>query len=590
MQQIFGQLAALHGPPPQPQEALDIATDRLVLGAPIVYRQDELVIALKGRPRIAPAPFDGSSIAGSALSLYLQKGPGGLLGRLRGPFALVIVDTASNTVLAAIDRMGIERLCWARNKEGFFFGSSAARVARAVSRTPDLNRQVLFDFMLNHMVAAPDTVFSGVGKLLRGEFIRLDGDRLLVEKYWHPSFARPARAAVAKLQDEVLPTLRSAVAKCGVDSETGAFLSGGLDSSTVLGIAAESSPEARAFSVGFGVEQYDELAYARIASQRFKCVHYEYEVTPKDVVDLVPRIAAFYDEPFGNSSAVPTFCCARLAKDHGIGHLLAGDGGDELFGGNERYVRQRIFELYQRVPRWLRRSVLEPLAARLNPEVGFLPLRKFSSYVRQGRIPLPDRFESWNLIYREGPANVFSSDFLASIDPDHALRRMREVWESCPSQDFLDRMLWYDWKFTLADNDLRKVSSMCDMADVRVSYPMLDENVVELSIKVPSDAKISGSDLRTFYKKAVRSFLPEQTIAKQKHGFGLPFGVWLKTEGALQDLVYDSLHSLKGRGFVRPSFIDRVLDEHRRGDASYYGYAMWDLLMLEQWLRHHATS
>jgi asparagine synthase (glutamine-hydrolysing) len=146
-------------------------------------------------------------------------------------------------------------------------------------------------------------------------------------------------------------------------------------------------------------------------------------------------------------------------------------------------------------------------------------------------------------------------------------------------------MLWYDWKMTLSDNDLRKVSRMCEIAGVRVAYPMLDEDVIDLSIEVPSSAKISGTRLRAFFKDSVKDFLPEQIINKEKHGFGLPFGLWLKTHKPLQDLVYSTLASLRRRNILSQSFVDRVEREHRNGHASYYGYAIWDMVMLEHWLQ-----
>jgi asparagine synthase (glutamine-hydrolysing) len=312
-----------------------------------------------------------------------------------------------------------------------------------------------------------------------------------------------------------------------------------------------------------------------------------YEVVPADIVDLLPTIAAAYDGPFGNSSAVPTFCCARFAKAAGMDHLLAGDGGDELFGGNARYVRHKVFETYRRLPRLLRTRLLEPLAAAINGRSMPSPVRKLVSYVEQARIPLPERFETWNLFYREGMASAFDPEFLASIDPERPMRTMREVWDSCPSADLLDRMLWYDWKFTLADNDLRKVSRMCELAGIEVSYPMLDEEVVDLSIKVSSGDKISGQELRSFFKRSMRGFLPEEILAKQKHGFGLPFGQWLKTHAPLQELVYDALTGLKQRAILSRGFIDRVADGHRAGHASYYGYPIWDMVILELWLETH---
>jgi asparagine synthase (glutamine-hydrolysing) len=218
-----------------------------------------------------------------------------------------------------------------------------------------------------------------------------------------------------------------------------------------------------------------------------------------------------------------------------------------------------------------------------------MPLRKLRSYVDQARIPLPDRFESWNFVYREGLRRLLDREFAAAVNLEGPLALMREVWHDAPAGKLLDRMLWYDWRFTLADNDLRKVCTMCELAGVRVSYPMLHPEVVELSVRVPPAMKIKGLELRSFFKRAMADFLPKQVIEKEKHGFGLPFGVWLKTDAALGDLVYSNLSDLKSRRLVAASFIDRLIREHREGHPSYYGYVIWDLAMLEEWLKVHSA-
>jgi len=558
----------------------------LRLDAAIVHEQGSLTVAISGRPRLGDEPFDAATIGSRFLAAFRARGRQ-CVEQLRGSFALAVIDRETREALLAIDRIGIETLSWTLDGATLSFGTSANAVARARSRGVELNSQALFDFMLGHMIAAPDTVYTGVAKLLAGHVLVARRGQASSERYWNPPFEHAPPAQVGELRAQVLPTIGRAIERCEPDERTGTFLSGGLDSSTVTGLFARSRNGAtNAFSVAFGVDEYNELSYAKAAVREFGCTHHVYEVVPEDVVESIPRVAAAYDEPFGNSSAVPTFCCARLAQQRGMTHLLAGDGGDEIFGGNSRYVRHKVFELYGKAPRWLRSWIAEPLAARLNPETAPLPLRKLSSYVRQARVPLPERFESWNLIYREGATAVFDAGFLAAVDPAYPLRTMRELWESCPSKDLLDRMLWYDWKLTLADNDLRKVSRMCELAGIRVSYPMLDEEVVGLSIRVPSAAKIAGAELRTFFKSAVRGFLPEEIIRKEKHGFGLPFGLWLKTHRPLQELVYGSLESLRARRVINSVFIDRVIDEHRSGHASYYGYAIWDMVMIEQWWRH----
>jgi asparagine synthase (glutamine-hydrolysing) len=561
----------------------------LTLHADRIYREAETIVALRGQPRAEHVSFREPAFLRRLLAWYAEEGPACLV-RLRGPFALAIIEARSHTALLAVDRMGIETLSWSLDGPTFLFGTSAATVAGCLSTGPTLDRQALFDFMFTHTLAAPNTAYVGVHRLPAGTCLELKAGAARLHRYWKPEFRHAPRSSVAALADEVLPTIRRAVGRCEPSERTGSFLSGGLDSSTVTGVLAESrGGAADAFSVAFGVDEYNELSYARVAARRFRCHHHVYEVVPTDIIELLPTIAAAYDAPFGNSSAVPTFCCARFAKAQGMDHLLAGDGGDELFGGNARYVRHKVFEAYGRLPRLLRTGLLEPLETTLNGRPLPFPVRKLVSYVEQARIPLPERFETWNLFYREGVAAAFDPSFLASIDTERPMRMMREVWEACPSSDLLDRMLWYDWKFTLADNDLRKVSRMCELTGINVSYPMLDEEVIDLSIKVPSADKVSGRDLRTFFKRSMRGFLPEEILAKQKHGFGLPFGQWLKTHAPLQELVYDSLASLKDRRILSRSFIDRVTDEHRAGHAAYYGYPIWDMAILELWLQTHAA-
>lgn len=560
--------------------------------APVLEEFSDGAVAVSGQPIAAWERKSGDSLCRSLLARYRERGAE-FLRDLTGEFALVIRLEDQDRTLIAIDRMGISRLAWSLNDSVLTAGTSASEVATHAGSDggPTIDPQAMFNFMLCHMIPAPDTIFENVSKLLPATALEFEGPRSREIRYWQPTFERPGSFDAPAAREQTLRTLQTAIEQTEPDAETGTFLSGGLDSSTITGLYQRVNDKpVDAFSIGFGIDAFNEMSFARAASNHFGCTHHTYEVTADDIVEVIPKIASTFDEPFGNSSAVPTFACARLAMSKGITHLLAGDGGDELFGGNERYVRQTVFEKYQLLPKAVRSQLLSPAAAWLDPETSLFPLRKFSSYVRQAEIPLPDRFESWNLIFREGPGNVFSPDFLANVEPEQPLELMRTVWASCPGEDLLDRMLWYDWKFTLADNDIRKVRTMCDLAGVRVSFPMLDEEFVDLSISVPSDHKIRNGELRSFFKESVRNYLPNEVITKTKHGFGLPFGDWLKSHGELRDLVYDSITRLRTRGIVREDFLDRVLEEHKTGHSGYYGYAIWDLVMLEQWLQSHARS
>ncbi|HKE93962.1 MAG TPA: asparagine synthase-related protein [Povalibacter sp.] len=520
---------------------------------------------------------------------YLERGPK-FLESLAGSFALAVCDSRTGQTLLAIDRMGIERLAWARTAQGIVFGDSVVDVARAGGIALTLRPQALYDYLLLHIIPAPGTVFEGVEKLRAGACLTFDASGVRTWRYWQPAFVEHGPADFETLRRDLKQSLRDAVADSGPDEHTGAFLSGGLDSSSVAGMLGQVGPRpARTFSMGFGVESYNELSYARIANRHFGTQGHELEVTAAHIVEVFPKVAAAYDEPFGNSSAVPTYVCARTAAEQGVTHLLAGDGGDEIFGGNERYVRQAVFEHYQRIPRALR-GLIEP-AVRLIPENSPLtPLRKLRSYVDQARIALPERLETWNFIYRSGPGQVLEPAFLATVNPQAPLDDMREVYAQAQNASLLNHMLLYDWQYTLSDNDLRKVSTMCELAGVRVSYPMLDARVVDVSLRVPSGMKIRGGELRWFYKRALEDFLPGEIIRKSKHGFGLPFGVWLKTHPQLRELIMGHLDSLRSRGIVARSFIDSIIARHRDGDASFYGYPIWDMAMLDAWMTTNRVS
>ncbi len=511
-----------------------------------------------------------------------------LLDEIEGSFALAILDPNVEIALIAVDRMGVEKMTYSWNGRSLTFGNSANDVAGFPNMERKLRHQAFYDFLFMHMVPAPETVYESIRKLPPATVLLCESGRCRLERYWQPSYNYAGNRDFSQLRAGLRAGLERAVDDSGLDEPTGAFLSGGLDSSSVAGtLSSVLDQPVKTFTVGFGEADYDELKFARIANQHFGCKGFEYQMTPADVVDAFPRIAAAYDEPFGNSSAAPTYFCAKLAADNGVTHVLAGDGGDELFGGNERYLRQRIFETYFRLPRWLRHGIVEPAARAISPDSKITPLRKARSYVDQALIPLPERFESWNFVYREGGERMLHADFAATIDRSSPTRLMAEVWNSAPTEDLLERMLWYDWRFTLADNDLRKVNTMCELAGVRVTYPMLHPAVVNLSTQIPPGMKIKGMDLRHFFKRAVRDFLPGEIIEKKKHGFGLPFGIWLKTDAGLRDLIYSHLADLKKRQIISAEFIDELIEKHHHGHPSYYGYAIWVLAMLEAWMAHH---
>jgi asparagine synthase (glutamine-hydrolysing) len=218
--------------------------------------------------------------------------------------------------------------------------------------------------------------------------------------------------------------------------------------------------------------------------------------------------------------------------------------------------------------------------------VGKLPLlSKGASYIHQAEVPLPDRLESYNFLNRFGIDTMFNSDFINAVDTQQPIMQQRQRYKDCSSEHIVDQMLYLDWKFTLADNDLVKVGRMCDMAGVDVRYPLLDKSVVDFSCTIPADIKLPGNKLRDFYKESCRGFLADETLTKSKHGFGLPFGMWMKENQVLKELVLDNLLAFKKRNIVKDSLVDRVLDAHQSVHASYYGELIWIMVVLELWLQ-----
>jgi len=513
-----------------------------------------------------------------------------VLDHLGGAFALVAVDSRRRRLLAAVDRMGQCGLYYRVSDTGLYFSSSLNRLVELHGERPELDPQAVYDYIYFHVIAGPRTIWAGHAKLGRAQLIEFDASTGTVDvrRYWLPEFAARAEQTIPLLKDDLMRSLSDAVATVcpPVSGSVACFLSGGLDSSTVAGLLAtqHGGDKVDAFSIGFSAAGYDEREFARITAKHFRVRHHEYCVTPHDVAESAPRIAAFFEQPFGNSSAVPVYHCAKIAREAGMAQICAGDGGDEIFAGNAQYRAQLIFNRFAALPSLVRSAteVGVKVSSKLLP---FWPFTKAASYIAQARLPLPDRLQTYNFLHRNDPAQFFDPAFLATIERDEPLRALRAEYAVLDSRSIVDRLLYLDWKFVLQDNDLCKVGRMCEMAGIDVLYPMLEDRLVEFSCSIPGRLKMRGSRLRWFYREAMRGFLPEAILAKGKHGFGLPFGIWLRDEPELESLASASLDSLGRRGIIRADFIERTWSQFRAGSASYYGELIWILMMLELWLQ-----
>lgn len=544
--------------------------------------EGNLAAAITGRPRFNAPDLQQLPAAAALLKLWQRHGKDAPQ-HIHGNFALVVTDKKENSVFLALDRIGAEKLTFATSRTGVVFSSQADMVAAHPAVGRELDPQGLFNYLYFFQVPAPGSIFKGVKKLLPAQWAYWKNGELSQGFYWALKYRDEPRDDFAAQSQRFHRLLRDSVARAKGDDDAAAFLSGGTDSSTVSGVLKELTGKVKTYSIGFDSDGFDEMEYARIAGKRFGLEMSEYYVKPADIVEAIPLIASHYDEPFANESAVPTYFCAKMAAENGFKVMLAGDGGDEIFGGNERYAKQKVFEFYHRIPAPLRKGLIEPLA-HLPGLSALPPARKAQSYIRQANIPLPERMESYNFIYRQPLNEMFTTEFLSKVDTHEPGALLKEVYDRADSTSYINRMLHLDIKFTLADNDLRKVGAMTEAAGIDVRYPLLDDAMMDFSGEVPPDWKVKGQYLRWFFKTALKGFLPDEIINKSKHGFGLPFGVWACEYAPLKDRIDVKLAALKKRNILQASYIDHIRNEHLTGHAGYFGRAVWMLMMLEEWL------
>lgn len=551
--------------------------------APSLYQDGALLVIVDGAPQwqdpVLAALAQRSGAAAALAQGFLQQGRD-ILKQMTGAFAVAVMQADQGYVLLAVDRMGTRPLAFKHQDGLLAFGGQLDQILAHPEVRADIPPQALFEYLYFHMIPSPGSIYAGITKLQPGEFFELRQHQVAQGFYWQRTY-QDSTASKQELLAQLHHELEQATRQCELSPQTGAFLSGGLDSSTVVGMFQKLSAQPiDTFSIGFAAEGYDEMAFARITAKHFNAKLHEYYVTPADVLAAIPLIAQAYDEPFGNASAVPAYYCAKFAQEYGMTNLLAGDGGDEIFAGNARYAKQKIFDLYRYVPGF-GKAVLEPVAG------AFPPLRKLKSYIDQAQLPMPERLETYNFLHRTPLADIFAADFLDQVNSAAPLEQLQATYQRTAGDDLVKKMLFLDNKFTLADNDLRKVNRMCELAGIAVQYPMLQENLVAFAASVPSKWLMQGFELRSFYRLGMKGFLAPETLAKSKQGFGLPFGVWMSSDKALKGFAEANLQGIARRGFLNPTYIKQLIAMHQSSHASYYGVMIWLLVMLEQWLLAH---
>jgi asparagine synthase (glutamine-hydrolysing) len=515
---------------------------------------------------------------------YEEFGPD-CLDQLRGMFALAIWDVKKQSLFVARDRVGKKPLYYTLTPEGIFvFASELKSLLQHPAVRREIDPHAVDSYLTCGYVPDPISILRGVHKLPPGHYLTFADGRVEVKCYWDFRYEPPVKGASRRLED-YLDELRSLLAESVrlrliSDVPLGAFLSGGVDSSTVVGLMTrEMSQPVKTFSIGFHEDSYNELKYARIAAQHFGADHHEFVVTP-DLCEIIQDLTWFLDEPFADSSAIPTYMVSKLARQY-VTVVLSGDGGDELFAGYTRYVIDRRRSGFAAIPRFVRQGLMAPLSRQLPHGA------RGRNFLHNVSLDAIDRYlDSISIFTELNKPLLYTAGFRERLrhNGDKRIVSFRDYATRVKTNDSLDAMLYLDSKTYLPGDILTKVDRMSMAVSLEARVPLLDHKLIEFVNSIPAHLKLSGRETKHIFKKAIRDFVPPEIVDRPKQGFGVPVQEWINEQ--LRDRIRETLTEprTRQRGYVEPRYVQVLLDEHDRGRRDH-STQLWALFMLELWHR-----
>jgi len=504
--------------------------------------------------------------------------------KLRGMFAIALYDERHHRLLLARDRLGKKPLFYAVHKGRLLFASEMRAILAVAPELAKVDYKKLVHFFYFGYIPDPLTAYSTIQKLPPGHILVYDRGNVRVSRYWDvPEFAEDESKSeddwLEQLEHELTESVRIRMIS---DVPLGALLSGGVDSSTVVSLMARANPApVKTFSIVFDKQDFDERQHARLVAQRFGTEHHELTMQP-DFWRTLNTLTELLEEPFGDASLLPTYYICQLVRQH-VKVALSGDGGDEVFAGYDRYAINFQREIYRFIPRWAGRIYRKTLFPWL-PKA--MRGRKFLYNVS---LPFRDRYldsiSYLSAMNRE--RSVFSNEFLSLMEEAHSPQEVFETYyDKAPSAHPLGKLQYLDMKTNLAADILTKVDRMSMAASLEVRAPLLDHVLIELATRIPTKWKLNGRSGKYLLKSlAKRVGVPWDVIRRPKQGFGVPLVHWFRNElkSGLRDIL-TAPRALQ-RGYFNPASVQRLLDEHTRGERDW-SPALWLLLIFELWHRN----
>ena len=545
-----------------------------------IYNHLDLRRTLQERGHIFRTQADTEAVL-HAYEEYGQECP----NHLNGMFAFAIWDEKRQRLFIARDRIGKKPLYYYFDGETFVFASEIKSILRYPGIPREIDHRALDAYLSVEYIPAPLSIFKNIRKLPQAHWMQLEGGRLQIQRYWRLYYRASARPA-HDLAEEFIALLRDAV-RLRLMSEVplGAFLSGGLDSSAVVAMMSQTAESGvKTFSIGFDNSTYNELPYARTVARHFNTEHYEEIITP-DAVGLTEKIVRQLDEPLGDFSVFPTYMVSEMARKH-VTVALSGDGGDELLGGYETYIAERMARRYARLPGWLRRGVVEPAVALLPPtekKKGFV--NKSRRFIEGCRLPADLQHVRWMIFLQEAEKRLLYTPSLRGALSGHdPYGFIRQAFSACNSEVALDQQEYVDIVTYLTDDIMVKVDRMSMAVSLEARAPFLDYRVVEFCAALPHHLRLNGKRSKYLLKEAFKGILPEMILNRRKEGFSIPIKSWMKEE--LRPMLLDFLSPamLQKTGYFEPRHVKRLIDEHLQGRENH-SHRLWALLMFQMW--HH---
>jgi asparagine synthase (glutamine-hydrolysing) len=527
--------------------------------------------------------FKTRSDTETIVHLYEEEGEN-CFQRLRGMFAIAIWDARNRKLILARDRVG---------KKPLFYFYDGARVAfasemKAILKVPGVPREIdiqaVSDYFSFLYIPTPKSIFKNICKVRPGHYVVVSDRGIREAQYWDISFAQKVGLTEKQWGERVLEAYREAV-RLRLMSEVplGAFLSGGIDSSSVVALMAGLiNGPVTTCAIGFMEKEFNELDYARVIASQFKTEHYE-EIVQPDAVGIVEKLAWHYDEPFADSSAIPTYYVSKVAREH-VTVALSGDGGDENFAGYRRYYFDRRENAVRALlPGAIRQPIFGTLAA-LYPKADWAPriFRGKATLENLSRSPIEGYFRSISAVQAELKDQVLHPDVVRELSGYASVDVLREHYDRADTDDPLSRIQYLDIKTYLTDDILVKVDRASMAHSLEVRAPLLDHKLMELVASIPASLKLRGRNGKYILKKALAKILPDAVVHRKKMGFAVPLARWFRTD--LKELAHSVIFSRDHDGLLNESTIQRVWHEHQSGlrDRST---ELWTVLMFRLWQR-----